>query len=64
VAFSTGLPGRYILPSQGFRTTPFSVHDKTEDFGKRLGFVIKEVESGQVPLFPFWGSFISENEIS
>jgi hypothetical protein len=30
---------------QGFRTTPFSVHDKTKAFRKILGFIIKEVES-------------------
>jgi hypothetical protein len=48
---------------QGFRTTPFSVHDKTKVLREILGFIIKEVESGQVSSFPFLGSFISENEI-
>jgi hypothetical protein len=48
---------------QGFRTTPFSVHDKTEAFRKILGFIIKEAESGQVSSFLFLDSFISENEI-
>jgi hypothetical protein len=38
---------------QGFRTTPFSVHNKTEAVRKILGFVVKEVESGQVS-FHFW----------
>jgi hypothetical protein len=47
---------------QGFRTTPFSVHDK-KAFRKILGFIIKEVESGQVSSFPFLDSFISEDEI-
>jgi hypothetical protein len=46
-----------------FRTTPFSVHDKTKAFRKLLGFIIKELESGQVSSFPFLDSFISENEI-
>jgi hypothetical protein len=45
---------------QGFRTTPFSVHDKTKAFRKILGFIIKEVESGQMSSFPFLDSFISE----
>jgi hypothetical protein len=48
---------------QGFHTTPFLVHDKTKAFRKILGFIIKEVESGQVSSFPFLDSFISENEI-
>jgi hypothetical protein len=48
---------------QGFRTTPFSVHDKTKAFREILGFIIKEIESGQVSSFPFSDSFISENEI-
>jgi hypothetical protein len=48
---------------QGFRTTPFSVHDKTKAFRKILGFIIKEEESGQVSSFPFLDSFISENKI-
>jgi hypothetical protein len=48
---------------QGFRTTPFSVHDKTKAFRKILCFIIKEVESGQVSSFPFLDSFISANEI-
>jgi hypothetical protein len=30
---------------QNFRTTPFSVHDKTKAFRKILSFSIKEVES-------------------
>jgi hypothetical protein len=47
---------------QGFHTAPFSVHDKTKDFRKILGFIIKEVESGKVSSFPFLDSFISENE--
>jgi hypothetical protein len=46
-----------------FRTTPFSVHNKTEVFRKKLGFIIREVESGQVASFPFLDSFACENEI-
>jgi hypothetical protein len=48
---------------QGFRTTPFSVHDKTKVFRKIFGVIIKKVESGQVSSFLFLDSFISENEI-
>jgi hypothetical protein len=48
---------------QGFRSTPFSAHDKTKAFRKILGFIIKEAESGQVSSFPFLDSFISENEV-
>jgi hypothetical protein len=48
---------------QGFHTTPFSVHDKTKALRKIIGFVIKEVESGQVCSFPCLDSFISESEI-
>jgi hypothetical protein len=48
---------------QGFRTTPFLVHDKTKAFRKILSFIIKEAESGQVSSFLFLDSFISENEI-
>jgi hypothetical protein len=39
---------------QSFHTTQFFVHDKTKAFRKKPGFIIKQVESGQV---------ISENEI-
>jgi hypothetical protein len=48
---------------QGFHTTTFSVHNKTKAFRKILGFIIKEVESGQVSSFQFLDCFISENEI-
>jgi hypothetical protein len=70
VAFPTGKPGRHIFRLskltnglQGFRITPFSVHDKTKAFREKLGSIIIEVESGQMFSFPFLDSFISENKI-
>jgi hypothetical protein len=47
----------------GFCTTPFSVHDNTKAFRRKLGYIIREAESRQVPSFPFLDSFFSENEI-
>jgi hypothetical protein len=39
---------------QGLRTTPFSVHDKTKDFRKILGFISMKYKVDKNLPFHFW----------
>jgi hypothetical protein len=48
---------------QGFRTTPFSAHEKQKLSEKAWFHYQRIIYNGQVSSFPFLDSFISENEI-